>query len=99
MDVDKMFKLPALPSGAGNKRKFPDAPAPGESSYQQPFGTSSLPELLKRYRASDDTTSSAEETTQSNGKGKGKAATVGEEEEEVEYAPGQSSYTCHHSAN
>jgi hypothetical protein len=29
MDVDKMFKLPALPSGAGNKRKFPDAPAPG----------------------------------------------------------------------
>jgi hypothetical protein len=32
MDVDKMFKLPALPSGAGNKRKFPDAPAPGKSS-------------------------------------------------------------------
>jgi len=40
MDVDKMFKLPALPSGAGNKRKFPDAPAPGKSSYQQAFGTS-----------------------------------------------------------
>ena len=37
MDVDKMLKLPALPSGAGNKRKFPDAPAPGKSSYLQPF--------------------------------------------------------------
>jgi hypothetical protein len=36
MDVDKMFKLPALPSGAGNKRKFPDAPAPGQSSCFRP---------------------------------------------------------------
>jgi hypothetical protein len=31
MDVNKMFKLPQLPSGAGHKRKFPDAPAPGQS--------------------------------------------------------------------
>jgi hypothetical protein len=28
MDIDKMFKLPALPAG-GTKRKFPDAPTEG----------------------------------------------------------------------
>ena len=31
MDVDKMFKLPALPASAGQKRKFTDAPHPGGS--------------------------------------------------------------------
>ena len=47
-------------------------------------------ELLKRYRPAEDTPSAEEPVAQSNGKGKGRAATVGEEdEEEMEYAPGQ----------
>ena len=47
-------------------------------------------ELLKRYRPTEDTASVEEPAAQSNGKGKGRAATVGEEdEEEMEYAPGQ----------
>lgn len=47
-------------------------------------------ELLKRYRPAEDTASAEEPIAQSNGKGKGRAATVGEEdEEEMEYAPGQ----------
>ncbi|KAK1921422.1 Catenin-beta-like protein [Papiliotrema laurentii] len=38
MDVDKMFKLPALPASAGQKRKMPDAPTP---------------EMLKKYRVAE----------------------------------------------
>ena len=35
MDVDKMFKLPALPASAGQKRKFTDAPSPGRPRRAQ----------------------------------------------------------------
>jgi len=39
MDVDKMFKLPALPASAGQKRKFTDAPTPGKWIRTQQYGT------------------------------------------------------------
>ncbi|WVR03234.1 hypothetical protein IAU60_000225 [Kwoniella sp. DSM 27419] len=38
MDVGKMFKLPALPASAGQKRKMPDAPTP---------------DMLKKYRTAE----------------------------------------------
>ena len=36
MDVDKLFKLPALPASAGQKRKFTDAPSPGQTTLHLP---------------------------------------------------------------
>lgn len=94
MDVDKMFKLPALPAAAGQKRRMPDAPAPGAppSSSSTACGITSQrtaklirSELLKRYRPNDEE-GPAELASQSNGKGKGRAVTVAEEDEEDEMA-------------
>lgn len=92
MDVDKMFKLPALPAAAGQKRRMPDAPAPGASCQclrQLLAGQANQAELLKRYKPAevDDDASSASSTAQSNGKGKGRAVTVADEEDEdMDYA-------------
>ncbi|RSH89598.1 hypothetical protein EHS25_002149 [Saitozyma podzolica] len=68
MDIDKMFKLPALPAGA-TKRKFPDAPTE---------------EALKRFRPEEPEQPAPSLAPPANGKGKGKAATVSEEEDEEE---------------
>lgn len=52
MDVDKMFKLPALPSGAGNKRKFPDAPAPGQFSCKDAVHRKLIPRTAQAVQGS-----------------------------------------------
>ncbi|WWD22882.1 hypothetical protein CI109_107377 [Kwoniella shandongensis] len=67
MDVNKMFKLPALPASAGQKRKFPDMPAP---------------EMLKKYKQAEAEPAAPAPLPPTNGKGKARAATVEEEDED-----------------
>ncbi|CAD6573561.1 MAG: hypothetical protein TREMPRED_000856 [Tremellales sp. Tagirdzhanova-0007] len=69
MDVDKMFKLPALPASAGQKRKFNDAPSP---------------EMLKKYRNAEPEAMAAPTIPSSNGKTRVKAPTVTDEDKEDE---------------
>lgn len=74
MDIDKMFKLPALPSGGGNKRKMGNLPDP---------------ETLKRYKPSEPQSASETMPPPLgglNGKGKGRAVTVEDEDIEAEYS-------------
>lgn len=86
MDVDKLFKLPALPASAGQKRKFADAPTPGkhcEGSLCRILmsGTHDL-EMLKKYRAAETDPAVAADPLTRTGKSNGRAATVSEEGEE-----------------
>lgn len=87
MDVDKMFKLPSLPTKAGQKRRMPDAPAPGKSllSIAMYECIADHTELLKKYRPTVEDEEPAP-GPQSNGKGKGKAVEVADEDEEMSYA-------------
>ncbi|RXK40687.1 beta-catenin-like protein 1 [Tremella mesenterica] len=73
MDVDKLFKLPALPAGAARKRKFTDNPTP---------------EMLERYKVPRVETRDlkSQSIPVKNGKGKGHATTVEDEEDDRMYA-------------
>ncbi|TDL29730.1 DUF1716-domain-containing protein [Rickenella mellea] len=80
MDIDKLFKVPKLPTG-GNKRRMPDAPTP---------------EMLKRFKPEAELSANKAPPPSDGGssaKGKSRAATVRDEEEEEEessrdFAPG-----------
>lgn len=84
MDIDKLFKVPKLPTGGSlNKRKMPDNPTP---------------EMLKKMKMDISPTSSGQSSPARNGtppsqtKGKSRAVTV-EEVEDVDmdrndFAPG-----------
>ncbi|OWZ70372.1 beta-catenin-like protein 1 [Cryptococcus neoformans] len=80
MDIDKMFKLPSLPSG-GNKRKMGDLPNP---------------ETLKKYKPSEPQAASEMMPPPPpgglNGKGKGRAVTVEDDDVEAEYSRGEDVY-------
>ncbi|WVQ85127.1 hypothetical protein IAT38_007292 [Cryptococcus sp. DSM 104549] len=69
MDIDKMFKLPALPAsaGAGSKRKMPDMPNP---------------ELLKKYKPNEPEPSAGPVAGPTNGHSR--RATVEDEDMEDE---------------
>ncbi|GFZ44825.1 hypothetical protein JCM24511_02551 [Saitozyma sp. JCM 24511] len=71
MDIDKMFKLPALPAGA-TKRKFPDAPTE---------------EALKRFRPEEPEPAPAPAPpANGKGKGRAATVSEEEEEDELRYA-------------
>ncbi|ORY30833.1 putative beta-catenin-like protein 1 [Naematelia encephala] len=75
MDVDKMFKLPALPASAGQKRKFTDKPSP---------------EMLKKYKPDEEQVLMPPPPVPVNGKAKTQAASVSEEDEDTrEYSRGE----------
>ncbi|PPQ72573.1 hypothetical protein CVT26_003704 [Gymnopilus dilepis] len=75
MDIDKLFKVPKLPTG-GNKRKLPDNPTP---------------ELLKKLKLESNSTSDITPSTPNIGVGSVRKATVEDIEDEndiMNYAPG-----------
>lgn len=82
-----MFKLPSLPAKAGQKRRMPDAPAPGRFALQHiPGSNADDVELLKKYRPTVEDDEESAPPAQSNGKGKERAVTVAEEDEDMSYA-------------
>ncbi|KZT74381.1 DUF1716-domain-containing protein [Daedalea quercina L-15889] len=77
MDIDKLFKVPKLPTG-GNKRRMPDAPTP---------------EMLKRLRTDEEGTAAPSPQNGTLDKGKSRAVAVedvdeDEERMETDFAPG-----------
>ncbi|KAG9017953.1 hypothetical protein FRB90_012839 [Tulasnella sp. 427] len=74
MDIDKLFKTPKLPPGAGSssssKRRMPELPTP---------------EMLKRLRTEEVTNGSHRPVDDVKGKGKSRAVSLRDEEDEEEY--------------
>lgn len=91
MDIDKMFKLPAMPAG-GMKRKMPNAPTPGmyrSDIWPCPALETRVSEcadccveMLKRFRVQDPEPEAPRAQAGANGNGKARAAHVDDEEED-----------------